>query len=153
MEGRTSDIVSGFLNGLIPLEQLVCSREWSKKLKEAGAPQVSRFYWVPIRKGYGRAHPDYNEILRWEIRMNKDINNFPDAISAYLTDELLRWLPLCYAIWSTPQSGEMKWWCRFNEAHAVVHKERPMFSSDAPANVCAETLYYLIKNKLVKLEG
>jgi len=60
-------------------EKLVTSRELSLRLKEAGCPQESEFYWVPTKGGF--------TLSTMKVSLSKKV------YSAYLSGELGELLP------------------------------------------------------------
>ncbi len=67
------------------LEQLVCSLELARQLKEAGVPQESQFYWTN----------SYLERHRYVIgdRHENSVESDPGIAAAFTPEELLRLFP------------------------------------------------------------
>ncbi len=122
------------------LEDQVVSRDVAKALRDVGVSQDSCFYWINTTAGYRlteteNAHQRYDGVPAWIDE--------PDTYAAFSVAELGEMLPLCCMSWSTPQTGEMTWWCRINETHMVVHKERPIFTAAKEADARAKMLLHV----------
>lgn len=79
------------------MEKYVTSLELSKRLKELGVKQESKFYWC-----HNADYPNDNE--EWLLYSVDDWNGtikglgFKETYSAYLTDELAEMLPVNFMI-------------------------------------------------------
>jgi len=123
------------------LEDQVVSRTLAKALRDAGVPQDSYFYWIDTSDGYRLTETENAHIVYQG--MSRAWIDSPDTYAAFTVAELGELLPRCYMSWSTPQTGEMRWWCRIDESHMVVHNERPIFTAAKEADARAKMLLHL----------
>jgi hypothetical protein len=122
------------------VEQFLTSLELSKKLKEKGVSQVSKFYWV--RSSNGDFHFSFTDGFNENLLPDK-FNYY----SAYLTDELLRWLPKLLNDYYTIQmcfNPDNTFWVGYT---SDIHK-----NNIKPCDAITEMLLWLIENKHVKVE-
>lgn len=73
-------------------EKYLTNLELSKRLKELGVPQRSEFWWFEDRRFVKFSSKKWKDLYSrdWGIM---DFKITDDCISAYLSDELLEWLP------------------------------------------------------------
>jgi hypothetical protein len=123
------------------LNNLVCSLELSKKLKELGVKQGSYFWW------------NFNEENGWvvEDKIWEFGDNGRDCIksySAYTSGELGELFPK--EEWFTIErkvgmlSNKLKWFV----TNKLTDK---VFTAETLANAMAKMLVYLLENELIKL--
>jgi hypothetical protein len=139
------------VGGEMNIEQLVCSREWGEKLKEVGVPQKSKFWWLTHS-----ANDKWKMIVDEKSKMNFDDPMF-SYCSAYLTDELLWWLPARLGgFTSTPlwsDNGMLEIFKPIDmNLFAVKYINVRLTSDPTLPNACAAMLDYLIKEGLVEVE-
>jgi hypothetical protein len=124
-------------NGIVYLENQVCSPELSKRLKELGVNQQSLFAWVKTAEG-----PDDYKYLAY-----RPDGLWVDEISAFTAGELGEMLP----IWFHSRKRENDdWVCRVMEVR--TNKNHHSFGK-TEADARAKMLIYLLENKLMELSN
>lgn len=145
-------------------EQQVVSLDLSKKLKELGVPQASRFYWeVPHaqRKVHRGMIPVVNELPgKDNVR-----NRFFDYYSAFTADELRELLPPSLPLYKDSlESADLHvtreynsstktinewccWYKRQDNGSALIEQFGGSSMTDALANM----LIYLLENRLLAI--
>jgi len=129
------------------LEQQVASLELSKELKKAGYKQEGLWWWrlYPSKKyDLSSARGD----LAW-LQSHSKTEDWKDLdYVAPTVAELFEQLPRCHMLWTTPQNGEMKYWCRINEQHKVYHdKEEKITAGEKGSDALAKMWLYLNTNQ------
>jgi len=133
------------------LENLVTSLELSKKLKEAGVPQRSVFYWTDCdikRKDLCEHYGEWNICLFSDRRCKE--------YSAYLAEELGLWLPKGFYISKTTNDQYLighDFFARLLTEHDDRWervKYEQVFPTEAEAR--GEMLFWLIEKGYIKVE-
>lgn len=131
------------------MKNLVVSLELSRKLEKLGVPQESRFYWV------ASYDPFYGKITA-SIFYGRDTDDkVNEYISAYLSDELLRWLPKAWDKDDLHLNIDLEFECIWKINYLNIHtdvvdyQEEDIKLSDA----LAKMLIYLLEHNLLKAEG
>lgn len=136
-------------------EKRVTEIELSKKLCELGVPQRSEFWW--------NQHQTYDGEIFWELKSIKD--GFNGSCSAYLSDELLEWLPDVFVgrIYKEPDYGEGKEWnspgahwtggFKIKNWNVSYRQHKTPCQTDLDdkslPNALAKLLIYLIEQKII----
>lgn len=124
----------------------VVSLELADKLRELGVPQRSEFWHAKSFWGDGT-------MIRWDIVDKETFDKVPfdEGYSAYLSDELLEWLPEKYLNWLTILKtipGDLfRLSTRDLSGHSVDEFDASTFS-----NALAKMLIYLLEQGIVKVE-
>lgn len=128
---------------MLPLEQQVCGLNLAKNLKELGVKQKSVFYWC---------NPYKNE--KFDLKMEPEMCNYGEYwFSAFTVSELIKIFPKNWTVsWqSTINDGKEEVFFEVidqttgNNYHTLYPFEISM------ADACAESLAYLLKNKIITL--
>ncbi len=124
------------------LENLVTSLKLSRKLKEAGVPQKSIFYWVDFKDG------DLQLVYGKDKCKNYNID-LTGTCSAYLAEELEEMLP-----WHDFDFRMSRKSISIYKARKII--DRPLesfgFSRETKTESIGEMLFWLIKKGYVKVE-
>lgn len=146
------------------------SLKTSKKLKELGVPQESIYWWLYGGNGYHPLAPDYKKT--WYLGDTISLNNnhdgvirgqppvFSDRISAYLSDEIGRWLPSVvkkgsenYGLAIHKSKYKDSWYVYYElfslDKWFYIHKE----DDDNLNEAMAKMLIYLIENGYVDVKS
>lgn len=135
------------------LEQMCCSLEHSKKLRELGVPQDSVFYWWRVFAG------TRGEKIEISLRKPSKATLPDECYSAFISGELGEMLPSLinyeitpnkiYQARSTQYSAYGgKWSITFWEQPKDKNKE---IIADTEADARALMVIYLLENKLINL--
>lgn len=132
------------------LTNLVTSLEWSKKLKAAGVPQESYFWWIaPEDSEKWPPKLVYKTELGAYYENGAGVNErtfemTPVLYAAYSVAELGEMLPDGYSSWKKPY-GRDGWTCESGDEAEEVFGE-------TEANARAAMLHFLITNGLVDVK-
>jgi len=129
------------------LENLVCSLESAKRLKELGVPQKSLYYWQrgELTPTFNQ-HPPFTE-YKWSLGADGEF-------SAFTASELGEMLPssvdglLSYAGLRLEKTDGNFWTVSYESFENVVLMEK---SAGTLADAMAFMLIYLLENNLMKV--
>lgn len=115
------------------IEHLVTSLDLSCKLKDAGVPQDSYFYWIE----------DKNKTF-----ITSDTKEWDASCSAYLSDELGLWLPTNFKTEKVDlgHGGKLEWTCWSNQYGEPYERE------DTESECRGLMLLYLISHQLLDVK-
>jgi hypothetical protein len=137
------------------MTNLVVSLELSKKVEDLGCPQVSKFYYCISQSVVGG----------WEIKTDEEIKRccYPvkKKYSAYLSDEVLRWLPYRlrmedYDYWLKISKSRFGYDIRYVSTAALCNVFKGndgIKQDDTLPNALALMLIYLLEHNLLKAEN
>lgn len=131
------------------LSHHVTSRELSEKLKRAGVPQASQFYWMKPIGDNGKPNGEYFINYKDSYDFCDDDSHDHKMVSAFLASELGELLPRkinkgkLWLVIETLNDGK-GWACGYRNAEHWLFLE-----TDTLPNVMAEMLLFLVENKLI----
>ena len=138
------------------IDKHVTNLELSKKLKAAGVPQKSEYYWYCQ---VGGIVCDTECRGEWILRTKKDYPNigFGEYISAYLSSELGEMLPAIDFV-GTQKNNDLEWEAIYiyTSEDEDSEDENTVYLREADkteANSRAKMLIHLLDNNLIKAEG
>ena len=129
------------------LEQQVCGREWSEKLKKLGVKQESLYYWTTAK--------DENEIQLQRLSFIPEENSMYNFYSAFTVAELGEMLPRQIELTHPRRSLKKNFWkIIYREPLQVkegeIRSNTYAVEATTEANARAKMMVHLLENKLIK---
>lgn len=124
-------------------EQHVTSLPLSQKLKAAGCPQVSEFWWVKAKAPIGTWDWIIIEAYRDRTFFADGRGDYDSKVSAYLASELAVWLPGIYFPYKMDDGRYL--WAREKE-------KDPKAYADTLVDGMGYPLLHLAEQKLIKFK-
>lgn len=141
-------------------EHFVTSLEWSKRLKKAGVPQVSEFYWIKAKydkdfhlgKWKNQEEFDKDEKNIWNglgisSYLEIEVEQAIEWYSAYLSDELAGMLPDYIEIRKSDRRSYEAYKCWYPLPEG--EKDYPLFGEKYLPNALAAMVEYCKQKGLI----